>query len=91
MPDSLNILIVDDELNIRKTMTVYLESEGHSIVSVSNSQDALSESRRRSFDMAFVDLRLGTDSGMDLIPALIAGSPWIKIVACVSTTWPMVL
>lgn len=80
MPDPLNILIVDDELNIRKTMAVYLESEGHKVVGVSNFQDALSENRRRSFDMAFVDLRLGTDSGLDLIPALLAGSPWLKIV-----------
>ena len=77
---SLNILIVDDELNIRKTLSVCLETEGHTIVAVSNYRDALSENARRSFDSAFVDLRLGTDSGLDLIPALLAGSPWLKII-----------
>jgi NtrC-family two-component system response regulator AlgB len=76
----LNILIVDDELNIRKTLSVCLETEGHTIVAVSNYRDALSENARRSFDAAFVDLRLGTDSGLDLIPALLAGSPWLKII-----------
>jgi len=81
MPNpSLSILIVDDELNIRKTLAVYLETEGHKVVTVSNYQDALSENSRCSFDMAFVDLRLGTQSGLDLIPALLAGSPWLKIV-----------
>jgi two-component system, NtrC family, response regulator AlgB len=81
MPNpSLSILIIDDELNIRKTLAVYLETEGHNVVAVSNYQDALSENSRRSFDMAFVDLRLGTQSGLDLIPALLAGSPWLKIV-----------
>jgi NtrC-family two-component system response regulator AlgB len=80
MPDSLNILIVDDELNIRKTMSVFLETEGHRIVAVSNFQDALSENRRNSFDLAFVDLRLGTENGLDLIPALLAVSPRLKIV-----------
>jgi NtrC-family two-component system response regulator AlgB len=80
MPDSLSILIVDDELNIRKTLTVFLETEGHKVVAVSNFRDAVSENARWSFDMAFVDLRLGTDSGLDLIPALLSGSPWIKIV-----------
>jgi NtrC-family two-component system response regulator AlgB len=59
----LNILIVDDEINIRKTLSVCLETEGHRVVAVSNSQDALSENVRRSFDAGFVDLRLGTDSG----------------------------
>ena len=76
----LNILIVDDEINIRKTLSVCLETEGHRVVAVSNFEDALSENARRSFDVAFVDLRLGTASGLDLIPALLAGSPWLKII-----------
>ena len=76
----LNILIVDDELNIRKTLTVYLETEGHHVVAVSNFQDAVHEASRRSFDLAFVDLRLGTADGLDLIPTLLAQTPWIKIV-----------
>ena len=76
----LNILIVDDELNIRKTLTVYLETEGHKVVAVSNFQDAVHEASRRSFDLAFVDLRLGTADGLDLIPALLAQTPWVKIV-----------
>lgn len=74
----LNILIIDDELNIRKTLTVYLETEGHHIVAVSNFQDAVSEASRRSFDLAFVDLRLGTADGLDLIPALLAQTPGSK-------------
>jgi len=76
----LNILIVDDEINIRKTLSVCLETEGHRVVAVSNFEDALSENARRSFDVAFVDLRLGTASGLDLIPALMAASPWLKII-----------
>ena len=76
----LNILIIDDELNIRKTLTVYLETEGHKVIAVSNFQDAVHEASRRSFDLAFVDLRLGTADGLDLIPALLAQTPWVKIV-----------
>jgi NtrC-family two-component system response regulator AlgB len=77
---ALKILIVDDELNIRKTLSLCLETEGHNVVAVSNFQDAISENARQSFDMAFVDLRLGLDSGLDLIPALLAASPWLKII-----------
>src|SRR5512144_2938170 len=76
----INVLVVDDESNIRKTLTVCLETDGHRVVAVGNFQDAVSESSRRSFDLAFVDLRLGTASGLDLIPALLATSPWLKIV-----------
>jgi NtrC-family two-component system response regulator AlgB len=76
----LNILVVDDEVNIRKMLATCLELNGHSVVSVSNSQDALAESARRSFDLAFVDLRLGADRGLDLIPALLGESPWMKLI-----------
>jgi two-component system, NtrC family, response regulator AlgB len=77
---SLNILVVDDELNIRKTLSVCLETDGHRVIAVSNFQDALAEASRRSFELAFVDLRLGTDDGLDLIPPLMAATPWLKII-----------
>ena len=77
---SLNILVIDDEGNIRKTLSICLEAEGHRVTAVSNFRDAVAEASRRTYHMAFVDLRLGTASGLDLIPALLAGSPWMKIV-----------
>ncbi len=76
----LNILLVDDESNIRRTLSLCLESDGHRTVGVSNFQDAITEASRTSFDMAFVDLRLGTADGMDLIPRLLVSTPWLKIV-----------
>jgi two-component system, NtrC family, response regulator AlgB len=77
---SLNILVVDDEINIRKTLAVCLETEGHSVVTVSNFEDAVAEASRRSFELAFVDLRLGTADGLELIPQLLAKIPWLKII-----------
>jgi NtrC-family two-component system response regulator AlgB len=76
----LAILVVDDEPNIRKVLSMALEAEGHQVAAVGNSKDALLESNRRFFDMAFVDLRLGAESGMELIPVLLASCPWLKIV-----------
>jgi NtrC-family two-component system response regulator AlgB len=76
----IHALVVDDEANIRKTLTVSLETEGHRVTAVSNFRDALSEASRRSFDLAFVDLRLGTDDGLDLIPALLAATPGLKVI-----------
>jgi NtrC-family two-component system response regulator AlgB len=76
----LQILVVDDEANIRRTLAVCLETEGHHVIGVSNIADAMAEAARRSFDLAFIDLRLGTDDGLDLIPALQGKSPWLKII-----------
>lgn len=77
---NLNILVVDDEANIRKTMKICLESYGNQVTVVSNIHDAETEVRKQVFDLAFVDLRLGTDNGMDLIPVLLGASPWLKVV-----------
>jgi NtrC-family two-component system response regulator AlgB len=77
---ALNILIVDDEANIRRTLAIALEADGHHAVAVGNAADALSEAARKSFDLAFVDLRLGATFGLDLIPKLIASSSWTKVV-----------
>ena len=76
----VNVLVVDDESNIRKTLAICLETEGHHVTAVGNFQDAVAEASRRTFHLAFVDLRLGTASGLDLIPVLLSGSPWMKIV-----------
>lgn len=77
---SLAVLVVDDEASIRKTLAVCLETEGHRVTAVGSPESALAEASRRSFDAAFVDLRLGVASGLDLIPALLNTSPWIRII-----------
>ncbi|WP_035276424.1 sigma-54-dependent transcriptional regulator [Desulforegula conservatrix] len=76
----MNILIIDDEPNIRKTLSMCLESSGHRTKTVSCSKDAISELESEVFDLAFVDLRLGTESGLDLIPSIVSVSPWTKMV-----------
>ena len=77
---SLNILIVDDEVNIRKALSVCLGTEGHKVIAASNFQSAFAEASRRSFELTFADLRLGADNGLDIILALLTATPWLKII-----------
>ncbi len=77
---SFNILIIDDEANIRKTLAMHLETGGHRVRAVGNAPDALAEAARTSFELAFVDLRLGTADGLDLIAPLLAVTPRLKII-----------
>lgn len=77
---SLNVLVVDDDSTIRKTLSYCLAAEGYTVIAVSNSADALDEVKRRSFDLAFVDLKLGEENGMDLISSLGSTSSWTKVV-----------
>ena len=77
---SLNILVVDDEVNMHKTLSVCLETAGHKVIALSNSQGALAEASRRFFDLAFVNLRLGAADELNLIPILFATTSWLKII-----------
>ena len=77
--DRLAVLIVDDEKNIRTTLTVCLEQLSHQVVSVANAEAALAALGKQPFDLALVDLKLGTDSGLELIPRLLADRPELLI------------
>ena len=77
---ALNILVVDDEANIRRTLALCLEAKGHQVTAVGNVADAKAEAERQAFELALVDMRLGADNGLDLIPVLLASSPWLRIV-----------
>ncbi|MES2202266.1 MAG: response regulator [candidate division FCPU426 bacterium] len=77
---SYNILVVDDEADIRRTLTICLEAEGYQVRCASGPAQALVEASKSTFDAVFLDLRLGTRSGMDLIPALLDIDPGLKIV-----------
>lgn len=79
-PDRLAILVVDDEKNIRTTLTVCLEQMGHQVEAVATPDAAEAALARQPFDLAFVDLRLGTESGLELIPRLLGDRPDLLIV-----------
>ena len=74
------VLIVDDEKNIRATLTMCLEAIGCVVTSASTSEAALAAVERRPFDLAFLDLRLGEQDGMALLPRLLAARPGLAIV-----------
>jgi NtrC-family two-component system response regulator AlgB len=75
-----DVLIVDDEKNIRATLTMCLEAIGCTVTSASTGLAALAAAERRSFDLAFLDLRLGDEDGLALLPRLLAARPGLAVV-----------
>ena len=74
------MLVVDDEPSIRRSVSICLELESHAVRAVGTIEDALDQARIEPFDLAFVDLRLGTKNGLDLVPELLRIRPTLKIV-----------
>jgi len=68
----LRVLIIDDEKNIRATLSLCLEQMGCAVTAVSTAEAALAALQQQPYEVAFLDLRLGESSGLDLIPKLLA-------------------
>jgi NtrC-family two-component system response regulator AlgB len=67
----MNLLIVDDEPSLRRTFHTALEAMGHTVTEAAAGPAALELIGRQRFDLAFLDLRLGRSSGLDLLPELV--------------------
>jgi DNA-binding NtrC family response regulator len=64
------ILIVDDEKNIRRTVRMVLESEGHAVHEAGSIAEADGVLARESIDVILLDVKLGDDNGLDLLRTL---------------------
>ncbi|MBI5383155.1 MAG: sigma-54-dependent Fis family transcriptional regulator [Verrucomicrobia bacterium] len=76
----MRLLIIDDEEGIRKTTAVLLEGLGHQTVGVATGAAALHQLDKAQFDVAFLDLKLDGESGLDLLPKMLASSPPLEVV-----------
>jgi two-component system, NtrC family, response regulator AlgB len=76
----MNVLIIDDDGGIRQTLGAALESQGHRVAAAANRSAAEKRLRDESFEVAFLDIRLGADSGLDLLPELLSLSPRLAVI-----------
>ena len=62
-----NILIVDDDLSLREVLEIALLKKGHAVWTAPDSATALAVLHRESIALILLDLRLGQESGVDLL------------------------
>ena len=79
-PIPLRVLVIDDEPNIRDTLALCIQSAGARADKAGTSAAAIEALRLAPYDLAFCDLRLGSESGLDLIPRLLAERPGLDVV-----------
>jgi len=71
----MDILIIDDERSIRLTTTMALEQEGHYVETAEEGSSGLQRIKEESFDLVFLDLRLGDQDGLELLPKILKARP----------------
>jgi len=75
-----SVLLVDDEANILKTMSICLEEIGLQVTACQNPQKALDLITATSFDLAFVDLKMQPIDGLKLLEEIKRFSPSTTVV-----------
>ncbi len=64
------IFIIDDERTIRLTFRLALETDGYEVREAASEAEAMTGFAREKFNLAVLDLRLGEDSGLDVLAGM---------------------
>jgi CheY-like chemotaxis protein len=67
-----SILVVEDEINVRKLVAVNLISRGHTVLEARDGHQALERVRINSFDLIVLDIKLPDITGWELLGTLAA-------------------
>jgi len=71
----MNVLVVDDSNVFREAARLLIEDEGHSAEGVSTPEAALARLKESKFDAVLLDLHLGGNSGLALLPSILKVNP----------------
>jgi NtrC-family two-component system response regulator AlgB len=76
----MNILLIDDDQSLRKSLRLALETLGHRVTEAGDGGQAQDVLGRQHVEAAFLDLRLGRQQGLDVLPALLRLAPGLAVV-----------
>jgi len=75
------ILVVDDEAQIRTMLTLMLEQEGYIVHTAENGEQGLALVGRHTFDLVITDMIMPVKDGLKFIMELVRDYPDLKVLA----------
>ena len=70
-----NILIVDDEKSIRKTLREILEYEGYNVDEAQDGQESLNMVKEGDYDVVLLDIKMPKMDGMEALEKILQAEP----------------
>ena len=75
----MHILIIDDEKNIRQSLSGILTDEGHSVELAETGEEGLQKMETSLFDLVFLDVKLPGMNGVDILKRIKNERPTIDV------------
>ena len=82
------ILIVDDEINVRRTINKKLTKEGFACIEASNSLEAMEKIKEYCPDLVILDIMMPGKSGRELLPEIVSSNPHIAAIMATAVADP---
>ncbi len=79
MIETLHILVVEDDPDIRDAVAFTLETAGHAVTAVGDGPAALEVLGKQAFNLVVSDLRMQPMDGLQLLDAIRAGHPQLPV------------
>ena len=78
--DNTKILIVDDELIMRESLSGWLERDGHEVSAAASGEEAMEVLKDSRFDILLVDIKMEGMSGLDVLKQVKESDPDVDVV-----------
>ncbi|UTY30719.1 sigma-54-dependent transcriptional regulator [Treponema putidum] len=75
-----NILIIDDEKNIREGLAMALEDEGYGVIIADNGRTGLDIALKEEVDLVITDLKMPEISGEEVLREVISKTPGVPVI-----------
>ena len=83
-----SVLVVDDEENFLTLLKWFLSQRGYDVSTALSADEALDMVQKQNFDIALLDIKLGSGNGLTLLEQVTARSPRLKVI--MMTAYPTV-
>src|SRR5438270_5297732 len=80
LPEKKQVLIVDDEPNLRKILSAQLTRDGYDVMIAEDGEQGLSMLKEHHIDMVITDLKMPKVDGMTLLKEALREDPELPIV-----------
>src|SRR3954451_17031782 len=80
LPEKKQVLIVDDEPNLRKILSAQLSRDGYDVLTAEDGEQGLSVLREHHIDLVVTDLKMPKVDGMTLLREALREDPELPIV-----------